>query len=282
MAVATVPIVDVLTEQIDDALDELEMQMARGHTQGYLDMLAFHAKLHKYSISNAILIAIQKPHATVVAGYRRWSDLGFHVKRGERGIAIRAPMIRKIVDKDTGEIEERLVGYRETWIWDISQTVEYPEKQPPSIFQPIPGDWFELFTILRIHIGAQGVLVTEDPMPADVHGMYAEDHIYISARLDPFFKVTCVLHEYVHHLAHRERDDTTRQDREFIAESVTFVVCAIIGIRHDTAADYLLSYACNPEHVRQNVKQVQRLVKQVCKDLRLAQEVTPKKEQVAA
>src|SRR5689334_391913 len=58
-------------------------------------MLTVAARFHRYSPNNVLLITVQRPDATLVAGYRAWSQLGRHVRRGERGIAILAPVIRR-------------------------------------------------------------------------------------------------------------------------------------------------------------------------------------------
>ena len=68
----------------------------------YLDV---QSRFHRYSFGNCILIALQFPHATRVAGFRRWLELGRHVQRGQKGIAILAPVVSrlKVEDKETGE-----------------------------------------------------------------------------------------------------------------------------------------------------------------------------------
>src|SRR5690606_27753316 len=109
------------------------------------DTLDFYSHFWKYSWGNSLLISIQKPDATLVNGYKKWQELGFNVKQGEKGIGIRAPWLRKEIDQDTGEKTERRVGYIATYGFDISQTAEYPTKQPPTLFQELPGSFDELY-----------------------------------------------------------------------------------------------------------------------------------------
>jgi len=77
---------------------------------------------HSYSFANCILIAIQCPNATNVAGYRTWQKLGRQVKRGETGIAIFAPMRVKQKEDDNEEVDY-ITLFRVVYVFDIGQTV---------------------------------------------------------------------------------------------------------------------------------------------------------------
>lgn len=273
-----------LDKQVDDAIADLEFELSQGHSERYLEVLEFHARFWRYSIGNTILIAMQRKDATLVAGYKKWESLGFHVKVGEKGIAIRAPWLRKMADPDTGEITERLVGYIPTYVWDITQTVEYPDKQPPMLYQPVPGNWDDLYKHIKLGIFSNGVLFTEDPMPREIHGMYSNGRIFVNEALEPFHKITCAVHEYVHHVAHgtpEKREGLSRQQREWEAESVTFAVCKAIGIEHDTARDYLLQYGFTIENLAESVKKIQTLTKRVLNDLCLMSEVKKSEAEAA-
>lgn len=261
--------------EVEAALKDLSLQLAEGHTQEFLDMLSWYSKLWTYSFWNSILIRNQCPHATVVAGYKRWQQLGFSVRRGEKGIAIRAPWIKKLPDPQTGEITEKLVGYLATYVWDITQTNEYPDKQPPDIYKPVTGDWEELYQHLKVQMILHEVGMSEHPLPEGIHGLYSNHHVYVNEALEPFHKVTTAIHEYVHHVAHgtpEGREGLTRNQREREAEQVTYVVCQTIGIEHPTARDYLLAYQYTTEDVSQSIRRTQQLVKQVMQDLDLLQE----------
>src|SRR3712207_884175 len=80
------------TQRRRELMDQLEQGIARIQTgvefRRYLDYVG---KFHSYSANNVMLIWLQKPEATMVAGFRRWLDLGRHVRKGEKGIAIIAP-----------------------------------------------------------------------------------------------------------------------------------------------------------------------------------------------
>ncbi|MBC7105181.1 MAG: hypothetical protein H5T97_04520, partial [Firmicutes bacterium] len=112
--------------------------LARADWRAFLDFLT---RFRKYSPANAALILIQKPDATWVAGIKTWNSLGRRVKRGEKGIAIFAPTLRKVrvreTDPETGDVrereEERLVGFHVTHVFDVSQTEGKPLPEPPRL-----------------------------------------------------------------------------------------------------------------------------------------------------
>ncbi len=96
----------------------LIQQLEAGHTETLTAFLNAMARFHKYSFGNVLLIARQCPTATYIAGMRTWNELGRRVKRGEKGIAILAPMISKNsknreheqVEPDEGKIA--VLGFR--------------------------------------------------------------------------------------------------------------------------------------------------------------------------
>lgn len=266
----------ILDEQVDAAMAELAFQMGQGHTHAYLDVLDWFARFHKYSIGNCLLIKRQRPDAQLCAGYQRWQELGFSVRKGERGIAIRAPWRTKAIDAETGEVVERLLGYYPTYVWDIVQTNEYPAKQPPTIYTPVPGDWAELYDHIKTFVLCQGVFVHHGPLPPGIHGLYRQDHISINEALPAVHQIGTLVHEWVHHLCRETDRAQSVQERELIAESVAYTVCRVIGIELATARDYLLSYRLTDEDLGQVVNDVQRLAKQSLQVLHLRQETHAK------
>lgn len=88
-------------------------------------MLQVVSKFHRYSFNNHLMIFMQRPDATVVAGFNRWKSLGRFVKKGEKGIAIFAPCKYKTVVEDQAGEETSLLqvgGFRVVYVFDISQT----------------------------------------------------------------------------------------------------------------------------------------------------------------
>ena len=129
-----------IKNEVTNAYVELENGLQELMTsEKYLDFLNTMAERPRYSLNNTILIYLQKPNATFLAGYSKFREIyGHQVKQGEKGIKIFAPIIRK--KKDTAPLEEDLeknqekkeektiVGYRMVKIFDISQTKPIMEK----------------------------------------------------------------------------------------------------------------------------------------------------------
>ena len=125
-------------ELIDASIGVLIDALESGHSEVLTAYLSAMAKFHYYSFGNVLLIAMQKPGATRVAGMYSWNQLGRRVRRGEKGIMIFAPMLSRKRKKQAEEQKEeqpdatatdterstdgRLVGFRPVYVWDVSQT----------------------------------------------------------------------------------------------------------------------------------------------------------------
>src|SRR5690348_9342487 len=99
-------------------------------------MLSLAGRFHRYSANNALLINLQCPDATRVAGYQAWQRLGRQVRKGEKGIAILAPVVyrRRPVDAtDPDALVGVLAGFRVAFVFDISQTEGDPLPEIPVV-----------------------------------------------------------------------------------------------------------------------------------------------------
>ena len=100
-------------------------------SQSFADYLATMARFHHYSAGNILLIHLQQPDATQVAGYQRWKQLGRQVKLGEKGIKILVPHARKVSDEETDEEQVIVRSFGLGSVFDISQTEGKPLPEPP-------------------------------------------------------------------------------------------------------------------------------------------------------
>jgi hypothetical protein len=121
---------DARTQQLLELLAAgVEATKAEPGMRAYLDLLA---NLYDYSPQNCLLIALQKPDATMVNSYERWKKLGRHVTKGERRLKIFYPRIRQIErhDPDSGATEwvRSLHGFGIGHVWDVSQTDGAPSR----------------------------------------------------------------------------------------------------------------------------------------------------------
>jgi antirestriction protein ArdC len=206
------------------------------------------ARFHRYSANNLMLILMQRPDATRVAGFRTWLDLGRHVRKGENGIAILAPCVyggQTREDQETGErvtTERRVVGFRVVHVFDVSQT---DGDELPSPVTHLEGDSAaELLARLELVAGDLGFSVQR---PEDFRGpVNGETSFELKRiRLNPDRstdqQAKTLAHELGHVTAHHETVNYSaeRGRCELEAESVAYVVLAHYGL---DSAEYSFGY----------------------------------------
>jgi len=107
-------ITEIATEQLVAALNA-------GHSEALKGYLKAIGRFHRYSLHNVMLIASQKPNASYVAGFRTWNELGRFVKKGEKGILILAPIVRRKPENEEENREDvsaSIVGFRAAYVFD--------------------------------------------------------------------------------------------------------------------------------------------------------------------
>ncbi len=250
---------------VDLACKRLAQQLAAGHTEEYLQFLAFHARFHRYSPANALLILSQRPEATRVAGLSTWNKLGYRVRAGERATWIWAPVLRKVEDNVTGEERETLVGFRPAPVFDAAQLANLDEKPLPTLFAPLPDDVEPLYRQVRERIEAERIVVEERPLPMGVQGVSLGSSIFIRRGLDSRSRLAVLLHELAHELAHRGEAQRAKPValRELEAESTAYVVGAALGIDIPHSGDYLLAYGLDVAALRAALGTIQALARRV-------------------
>jgi len=273
LAVPSAPIPFVRREErardleatVEAAISTLADQLSLGHTAGYLDVLGFYGRFHRYSISNTLLIRAQRPEARLVAGMKRWNSLGYRIRSGERATWIWAPVKKRSVDEVTGEIIEGVVGFRPAPVFADGQLLIPQDKPLPTLFRRLPDDCHRLYEAARQRVVAAGIDVAEVDLPTGIQGASVGGRVLIKAGLDSRSKVLVLAHEVSHELAHHgdESDGTSRQIRELEAESVAFVVGRVLGVDNPFSADYLINYGIEPEALKAALTTVQRLVRRV-------------------
>jgi hypothetical protein len=276
-------------EQTQELLAQIEAGV-EGLVTGddWVNWLNTQARFRDYSFSNTMLILIQKPDATRVAGYRTWQALGRQVNAGERGLTILAPMIRKVEDEETGTSEKRLVGFRGVKVFDISQTSgdDLPDIAP-ALSGDAPEQMIEQLTTHAESLGAEVEMAdpsTDSLLRSGANG-YARRgdgstryKIVVSSALDPAQRAKTLAHEIGHvQLGHLDPDEnqsgapsstanhTLRADRELEAESFAFLVSNRWGL--DTSG-YSFGYVAHwsggdPKRVRAAAERVASAAKQL-------------------
>ena len=210
--------------------------------------LRFRRRFHRYSFHNQLLILHQFPEASQVAGYRAWQELGRQVRRGERGMAIIAPVA---LGRPGGAEAERLrdlelplVTYRVARVFDISQT-EGPELPAPVGEMPAEAPPQVLERLLAL-VPSLGFTVEFSELRAGRRGdcSHVLRRIRVDQRLSPGPKVKTLGHELAHAILHGPEFTGSRELAELEAESVAYVVCQQLGL--DSSAysfGYVASWA---------------------------------------
>ena len=213
----------------------------RGESEQLKAYLATLARFHRYSVGNVLLIGMQRPGATQVAGMRAWNKLGRHVRQGEKGIRIYAPIVWRKKDNKQGSEEgdetEELVRFRSVCVFDVAQT----EGRPLPEFCQARGDPGEYTGRLMAFAAEQGITVEFSDALVSAHGLSSGGNILVRKGMSPAEEFSVLAHELAHELLHRDEDELlSRTVRETEAEAVAFVVCQAVGLEAtNAAADYI-------------------------------------------
>ena len=151
---SSLPAKSRLQQAIQESTDALVAQLKAGKSEALVNYLATMAQFHSYSFGNVMAIARQKPTATRVAGFHKWLELRRYVRKGEKGIAILAPMIGKPRESSetdgTSKAGPRLIGFKVVYVFDVSQT----DGEPLADFDisAIHGEPGQLTAKLKVYI----------------------------------------------------------------------------------------------------------------------------------
>lgn len=236
-----------------EKVNELLKQLEEGVQEVFLsdkfsDWLNFLSKFHDYSFNNTLLIMFQCPHASKVAGYKTWQELGRQVKKGSKAIRILAPMIIKKEDEKTGEERSQIVGFRYVNVFDISQT---EGEEVPTLVENVKTESEqakEALETLKDWTEGQAdnvrVIFQEDTGSSNGYYRYKDKNdlqIVVNSNLPLDHKCKTLIHEVAHYLTIDldNMQDRSRSQYEVIAESVAYIVSNYLGF--DTS-EYSFGY----------------------------------------
>lgn len=198
--------------------------------------LAVQRRLHRYSFHNSFLIALQCPDATMVAGYRKWQELGRQVKKGERSIAIFAPMVKKVKDDD-GEEKRKLIGFKAASVFDLSQTEgdEIPMPPSPVIVEGDDEAVCEAYENVEHYAESIGcsVEVVDHHLLGTAQGAINTKTKEIRLRNDlpPAQRLKTLIHEVAHAVQHVDNQERgSNEEIEVEAETIAYLVSDAIGL----------------------------------------------------
>ena len=246
---------DQLKTLTTDALDKLAALLDEGHSDRLTALLKTMGRFHKYSWHNVALIATQCPTATRVAGFQTWRTLGRFVRKGEKGIAIMAPIIGR--RRDAGDDDAKSVlGFRAAYVFDLAQT----DGEPLAENAEASGDPGSKTAALRAAIVERGITVESADDLGGALGTSAGGRIQVLNGLSAAEEFVVLVHEYAHELLHRADDrPASRDTRELEAEAVAFVVGEAVGLdTREASRDYLHLYHGDREALTQSLDRIQR------------------------
>lgn len=248
-----------ITKKLEEGVKELFT------SERYTEYLKTMSKFYKYSFNNTVLIALQRPEATLVAGYSAWQK-NFHrqVKKGEKGIQIIAPSQRKekeLVEKFDPETNEPILGpdgqpetevvehvvsdFRVVRVFDVSQTYgePLPEIAIPDLTEQVQN--FPLFLQAVKELSPVPILFGETGGEAKGYYSNRAKEIVVKEDMSESQTIKTLIHEIAHAKLHdREAleqagEEKDQRTKEIEAESIAYTVCQYFGL--DTS-DYSFPY----------------------------------------
>jgi antirestriction protein ArdC len=238
-------------EQMREAVEALRT------SEGWQRWLKVRSHFHTYSFHNQLMIAMQCPEATRVAGFRKWLELGYAVQKGEHAIRIWAPcppskkQVKRWREAGAKPEEKPRVYFRLVPVFDASQVAPLPEfpgepvpLEPP--YEPIAGDGLaERLPALVEFADSLELEVEVEPVPGAASGYHepASGRIVLE-EVGPRFSANAQVSVMVHELAHAlvridRREEDPKLDyaaEEVVVESVAYSVCASLGLDSSGAA----------------------------------------------
>ncbi len=253
----------------NQAIEQLITALNEGCSETLTQYLAAIGRFRLYSLRNVMLIASQKPTASHVAGFHAWHKLGRFVKKGEKGIMILAPIVRRKSEsakQDDTDESSTAVGFRAAYVFDISQTdgQELPE------IGSVDGEPREYRERLTQFVTDQGIALEYSKEIAPARGASAGGRITLLPGQSPAEEFATLAHELAHEMMHRDerRRRTSKRIRETEAEAVAFVVCSAIGLETGSAAqDYIGLYGGDAKLLGESLEYVQRTATQILKSI---------------
>jgi antirestriction protein ArdC len=254
-----------IKEITEKATEQLVASLNAGRSEALAAYLRTIARFHRYSLHNVLLIALQKPSASYVAGFHTWNKLGRFVKKGEKGILILAPIVRRTHQdepEDSTAQASAIAGFRSAYVFDIAQT---DGEDLPNI-GTVQGDPSTHRERLFAFAQARGISVEYSPEIAPARGTSSGGCIRLLPGQMPAEEFSTLTHEIAHELLHHgdRRHATDKCVRETEAEATAFVVCLAIGLETNSAAsDYIQLWNGDAQLLTESLDQVHRAASQI-------------------
>jgi len=259
-----------------EKIEQLAAELERGQSETLKAYLAAMAKLPRYSVHNMMLILAQRPGAERCAGLRTWNRLGRYVRKGEHGIVILAPVVRRQQRQPTDRTEredtiepaprdgeEIVTSFRRVVVFAEDQCDGAPLPQPACV-NGDPGIYFDR---LVQAIADQGIQLTYSSAIGTAYGLSTRDRIILRPDLAPAERFSTAAHELGHILLKHHRPDDPNASatlHETEAEAVAFIVCQAVGLDSVAAsADYVTLYQGDVKTLTASLERIQRIASEI-------------------
>jgi len=243
-----------MKEILEDLKDQINKTKEADDFKKIFDVIT---QFHRYSFRNTLLIFSQYPDATLVAGYRQWQrKWNRQVQGGQKGIRILAPLIKKVIDKESGDATTKIVGFRIVSVFDISQTepikgekkIDIPD--PIELTSPTEQNTDSYYKKLKIYVEERDIPIEYKPL--GLSGGHTDGKtITLSTQRNPTGQFYTLIHEYTHYNLHWKRTKKgevtrdpkySREKRELEAEAVAYIVAKKFGFDYSKMLIYLASW----------------------------------------
>tara|TARA_A100000171_G_scaffold45925_1_gene50205 strand:- start:1731 stop:2708 length:978 start_codon:yes stop_codon:yes gene_type:complete len=240
----------LIKQVTEEAYELLAQDLKAGRSESLLAYLEAAGRFHQYSFNNMMLILLQRPDATRVAGFRAWNKFNRFVRKGEQGIVVLAPVTKVVgrheetqADGSKKEVPiRRVVNTKPVYVFDVSQTDGDPLPEP----ERHAGDPGKYLSRLEKLYKKHGVTLTYVESLGGADGVSRGKSVEIVESLPDAPKFTVLVHELAHEMLHRDEERRKKTDktiRETEAEAVAFIVGSAIGLEMGRASsDYIQLY----------------------------------------
>lgn len=261
------------TQIVDEAIEKLIEELKQGKSERLQNYLKFCSKFHNYSKNNTLLIFIQKPDATKVAGFTDWNRLGYRIKKNEKSIKILRPEEYTYIEVDGervfyNQMNEQQKASKKTHkkgrrfvtcsVFDISQVVKI-DGEKDEFFTPLGDSHKEQYKSLKEIIESQGIKVIETNT-GSAEGVSYGGRIEIKSTIDYNNKLLTLIHENAHEIldkgAESDRHITNNKTRECRAEAVSYIVGHYLGLENPFSRDYLLCWGNDVKEFKENIEAI--------------------------
>lgn len=255
----------LIKQVTEEAYQLLARDLQEGRSDALLTYLEAAGRFHQYSFNNMMLILLQRPDATRVAGFRAWNKFNRFVRKGEQGIVVMAPVTKVVGSRDEiqndGSKKEvpirRVVNTKPVYVFDVSQTDGDPLPEPER-HAGDPGQYLpRLEKLYKTH----GISLAYVDSLGGADGVSRGQSVEIVASLPDASKFTVLVHELAHEMLHRDeerRKNTDKTIRETEAEAVAFIVGSAIGLEMGKASsDYIQLYRGNTKTLASSLHAIQ-------------------------